>query len=186
MSKKIKVDGRLIDRALSQAIAKKGFSAVSNKQGVFVRKNTLIIQHGNYHYEYPKFLVSDLYHLPFKNDKFDHINCCGSVLGVVRDIDSALLEMSRLLKVEGTLFIQVDSRWSLDTLWMMLDYFLLHKLGFYTSRNDVNKIIFSSILKDIIVDYPYGEYEGFQDKNYKIKLKLFSPFALQKTFVYII
>ena len=74
--------------------------------------------------------------------------------------------MSRLLKVEGTLFIEVDSRWSLDTLWMMLDYFLLHKLGFYTSRNDVNKIIFSSILKDIIVDYPYGEYEGFQDKNY--------------------
>ena len=60
--------------------------------------------------------------------------------------------------------------------------FLLHKLGFYTSRNDVNKIIFSSILKDIIVDYPHGEYEGFQDKNYKIKLKLFSPFALQKKF----
>jgi len=153
----------------------------------FVKKyneliTTLIIQHGNYHYEYPKFLVSDLYHLPFKNDKFDHINCCGSVLGLVRDIDSALLEMSRLLKVEGTLFIEVDSRWSLDTLWMMLDYFLLHKLGFYTSRNDVNKIIFSSILKDIIVDYPYGEYEGFQDKNYKIKLKLFSPFALQKKF----
>jgi hypothetical protein len=39
--------------------------------------------------------------------------------------------------------------------------FFLHKLKFYTSRNEVNKIVFSSILKDIIVDYPYGEYEGF-------------------------
>jgi SAM-dependent methyltransferase len=143
---------------------------------------TTLLKQNNYYYEHPKFLVSDLYHLPFKNDKFDHINCCGSVLGLVRDIDSALIEMNRLLKVDGTVFIEVDSRWSLDTLWMMLDYFFLHKLGFHTSRNDVNKIIFSSILKDIIVDYPYGVYEGFPDKNYKIKLKLFSPFALPKKF----
>jgi hypothetical protein len=87
--------------------------------------------------------------------------------------------MNRLLKVEETLFIEVDSRWRLDTLWMMLEFFL-HKLRFYTSRKDVNKIVFSSILKDIIVDYRYGEYEGFQDKNYKIKLKLFFSFCITK------
>jgi hypothetical protein len=58
--------------------------------------------------------------------------------------------------------------------------FFLHKLRFYTSRKDVNKIVFSSILKDIIVDYRYGEYEGFQDKNYKIKLKLFFSFCITK------
>lgn len=125
---------------------------------------TSLILQNNYHYQYPKFLVSDLYHLPFKNDRFDHINCYGNVLSLVKDNDSALLEMNRLLKVEDTLFIEVDSRWSLDTLWMMLDYFFLHKLKFYTSRNDVNKIVFSSILKDIIVDYPHGEYEVFKTK----------------------
>ena len=39
--KKTKINDRLIAKALSQAIAKKEFSAVSNKQGVFVRKNDI-------------------------------------------------------------------------------------------------------------------------------------------------
>jgi MPBQ/MSBQ methyltransferase len=133
-------------------------------------------------YHPPKFLVSDIHNLPFKDGRFDHINCCGSVLSLVKDSDTALKKMNRLLKIGGTLLIEVDSRWSLDTLWMLLDYFLLNRLGFHTSFRDACKITFSSILKDVIVDYPYGKYLGYEDKIVSVKVKLFSQFSLKKSF----
>lgn len=133
-------------------------------------------------YTPPKFLVSDIHSLPFRNGSFNHISCCGSVLSLVSDSDSALKKMTNLLKSGGTMLIEVDSRWSLDTAWMFLDYFLLNKLGFHTSSKDAWKISCTSFLKDIIVNYPYGKYLGNEDKIVSVKVKLFSPYALKKNF----
>jgi MPBQ/MSBQ methyltransferase len=133
-------------------------------------------------YKPPKFLVSDIHNLPFRNGSFDHINCCGSVLSLVNDSDSALKKMTKLLETGGTMLLEVDSRWSLDTMWMLLDYFLLNKLGFHTSSHDAWKISCTSLLKNIIVNYPYGKYLGHEDKVVSVKVKLFSPFALKKNF----
>jgi MPBQ/MSBQ methyltransferase len=133
-------------------------------------------------YQPPKFLVSEIHDLPFKDGSFNHINCCGSVLSLVKDSGIALEKMNRLLRVGGTLLMEVDSRWSLDTLWMLLDYFFLNRLGFHTSFKDACKIIFSPILKDIIVDYPYGKYLGYENKVVRVKVKLFSQQSLRKNF----
>lgn len=44
----------------------------------------------------PSFLISDLFHLPFSNDYFSHINCCGSVISLVEDSHLALNELTRV------------------------------------------------------------------------------------------
>lgn len=57
----------------------------------------------------PSFLISDFFHLPFSNDYFSHINCCGSVISLVEDSHLALIELTRVLRPGGTLFIGVES-----------------------------------------------------------------------------
>ena len=39
----------------------------------------------------------------------DHVNCCGSVLSLIDNSESALTEIRRILKPRGTLFIEVES-----------------------------------------------------------------------------
>lgn len=143
---------------------------------------TFLLPKNTNSYKGPKFMVSNIHNLPFRNESFDHINCCGSVLSLVNESEIALKKMTGLLKFGGTMLIEVDSRWSLDTAWMLLDYFLLNKLGFQTSFKDAWKISCTSFLKDIIVNYPYGKYLGHEDKIVSVKVKLFSPHALKKNF----
>ena len=47
---------------------------------------------------------------------------------------------------------------------------------------DAWKISCTSLLKNIIVNYPYGKYLGHEDKVVSVKVKLFSRFALKKNF----
>lgn len=67
----------------------------------------------------PRFRNADARKLPFVDEIFDHINCCGSTLSFIPDHMRALMEMSRVLKPGGTFILEVESKYSLDRLYSL-------------------------------------------------------------------
>ena len=125
----------------------------------------------------PSFLISDLFHLPFSNDYFSHINCCGSVISLVEDSHLALHELTRVLRPGGTLFIDVEAKWSMDRIWTLFDVLLKNRLGYRSSIRDAYQP-FLSLRQNLSIDYPYGEHDNPID----IRIKLFTNSNLKKEF----
>lgn len=69
----------------------------------------------------PIFTVADARRLPFPNNTFDHVNCCGSILSLVPEPSRVLAEMARVLKPGGTLFLETEGRWNGDLFWTLAD-----------------------------------------------------------------
>ncbi len=69
----------------------------------------------------PTFEVTDARRLPFPDETFDHVNCCGSILSLIPEYPQALAEISRVLKPGGTLFLEAEGRWNGDLLWTLAD-----------------------------------------------------------------
>ena len=132
-------------------------------------------------YRKPHFLMASVYDIPFQDQTFDHINCCGSVLSLIEDTNTALKEMSRVLRKGGTMFIEVESKWTIDRLWSLLDSSIMNnKIGYYSNfKDDYSSTLFYP-LKDSIINYPFGEYK----KPIFIRLKLFNYITLKKELSY--
>jgi ubiquinone/menaquinone biosynthesis C-methylase UbiE len=140
--------------------------------------NSIINQNfGRKEYAPPTFLVCDIYHLPFPDGYFSHINSCGSVLSLVEHSHAALKELMRVLKPGGTLFIEVESKWNFDRFWTFLDVLLRNKLGYWASFNDAYKP-FLSPRESISISYPYGEH----DNPVNIRIKLFTNKCMKEEF----
>lgn len=125
----------------------------------------------------PSFLISDLFHLPFVNDYFSHINCCGSVISLVEDSRLALNELTRVLRPGGTLLIDVEAKWSMDRIWTLFDVLLKNRFGYRSSIRDAYRP-FLSLGQNLSIDYPYGEHDNPID----IRIKLFTNSNLKKEF----
>ena len=69
----------------------------------------------------PAFTVADARSLPFRDESFDHINCCGSILSLVPEYSRVLGEMARVLKPGGTVFLEAEGRWNGDLIWTLAD-----------------------------------------------------------------
>lgn len=69
----------------------------------------------------PKYQVASAIQLPFEDNSFDLINCCGSTLSAIDDYQTALNEMCRVLRPGGMMLLEVESRYTLDLLWTLLD-----------------------------------------------------------------
>jgi len=67
-----------------------------------------------------EFVASDGCALPFRDEGFDLVACCGSVLNYCEDFRLAVHEFSRLLKRGGTLVVSFDSSVSLNLRWNRL------------------------------------------------------------------
>ncbi|HEY7571920.1 MAG TPA: methyltransferase domain-containing protein [Nitrososphaeraceae archaeon] len=140
--------------------------------------NSAINQNFGYKsYSTPKFLVCDVYKLPFPDGYFSHINSCGSVLSLVEHSHLALKELIRVLRPGGTLFIEVESKWNMDRFWTLFDVLLRNKLGYWTTFNDACKP-FLSPRQCISISYPYGEH----DNPVNIRIKLFTNKCLKDEF----
>jgi MPBQ/MSBQ methyltransferase len=149
----------------------------------FVRKynnkiKSILIDFQNNNNYFPVFTISDAANMPFQSSSFNHINCCGSVFSLVDTFETVLAEMARVLQTHGTIFLEVESRWSMDRIWTLVDSILSNKIGFPNDiKNAVHSIVFHPS-ENIIIDYPYGEYDN--PKN--IKVRLFTHYSLKKYF----
>jgi ubiquinone/menaquinone biosynthesis C-methylase UbiE len=124
----------------------------------------------------PSFRVADATNLPFPNESFDHVNCCGSTLSFIEDHRLALSEIARVLKPGGTLFLEVESRWNLDLLWSVVDALLKGRLGYDTSLAEALQAISVAPMEYIPIDYPFGEPEN----PVYMKIKLFTADGLKR------
>ncbi len=98
-------------------------------------------------------MLGNVHELPFQNNSFDHVSCCGSVLNLIDNYQLGLREISKSVKPGGTIFVEVESRWTMDRFWTFIDYLLRNKIGFNTTFKDMCTSIFSSPFKNISINY---------------------------------
>ena len=124
----------------------------------------------------PRFYVADAIKIPFSEKKFDHINCCGSTLSFVKKHEKALSEIKRLLKPNGTLLIELESRWNFDLFWDLLDAIMKHRIGYSMSFKEAIRNIVKNPQNHVYYNYPLCQ----GGKIYKLELKAFSYKRLAK------
>ena len=122
----------------------------------------------------PIFKVADAVNLPFPDNTFDHVNCCGSTLSFVEKHQQALSEIARVLRPGGTFLLEVESRWNIDLFWMLIDCFLKGRLGYQTPIKEALRAIFTPPSEYISVDYPFGDPQN----SVYMKIKLFTEGGL--------
>lgn len=107
----------------------------------------------------PTFGVADAIALPFADDSFDHVNCCGSTLSFIAAYEAALAETQRVLKPGGTFVFEVEARYNPDIVWMLIDPLIGGVLGFDTSLGEALRTAFSRPSSHVTVEYPFGDAE---------------------------
>lgn len=125
----------------------------------------------------PRFEVGDAVNLPYENETYDHVNCCGSTLSYIPNHAAALAEIARVLKRGGSFVLEVEAKYNMDLLWTILDAAVFRgALEYHTSARDAFRAAFSGLATHATVRYPFGSPEApvFMD------LKLFVRSALEK------
>ncbi len=102
-------------------------------------------------------LNSDAESLPFKDESFDIVNCCGSVLDYIINHKKGIKEMGRVLKPNGVLLLSFDNFISFELFWISIDS-LADILGYKISIKD----IYYKLLKgsDGTINYPHVKNDG--------------------------
>lgn len=108
-------------------------------------------------YKSPVFAIGNAVELNFPNEDFTHVNCCGSVLSFVESYEIVLAEIRRVLKPGGTFTIEVESKYSPDALWTLLDSLTGGRLGFESTVNEALKLFRPPFDAHTVVEYPFGE-----------------------------
>jgi ubiquinone/menaquinone biosynthesis C-methylase UbiE len=134
---------------------------------------------GDRPYTPPTFHVGDATNLAFDNEYFDHCNCCGAVLNFIPQHQKAFCEIARVLKPNGTFFMEIDARWNFDAFWTVLDPFLRGRFGLNEDFQQGARLLRTHPLHNVIVDFPFGE----KDKPVHMKMKYFTHHFLKRTFL---
>jgi len=125
---------------------------------------------GSRPYTPPKFHVGDATELPFEEGHFDHVNICGSVLNFIPQHQKAIAEIARVLKLNGTFFIEIDARWNFDTMWTVIDPLLRGRFGLNEDLTQSARLLRTQPLQNVMIDFPFGE----KNKPVHMKLKYFT------------
>jgi ubiquinone/menaquinone biosynthesis C-methylase UbiE len=131
---------------------------------------------GKIDYLAPKFYFGDAQNMEYKNNEFDHLNCCGSTLSFVPKYKKAISEMARVLKPGGTFLIDVEHKWNLNFIWYILDPIFRGKLQFNKSITQGLKFLTKKFTRNIWINFPFGE----SNKPVNMNLKLFSAYSLKR------
>lgn len=128
-------------------------------------------------YKQPRFQIADARYLPFVNESYDHINCCGSTLCFIEDHQLAISEIARVLKPGGTVLLEGDSRWNLDLFWSVLDAILKSRWRYDKPFFKAIRAVFAPLTEYIINRYPLDQPEdqrcnikAFTAKGLKLEL----------------
>ena len=124
----------------------------------------------------PSYQLASATELPFENNQFDLVNCCGSVLSSIENYEEAIKEISRVLKPGGILILEVENKYNLDLFYPALDKVLFGVLDYDQPFRKSMKNIFSKPSQHAQIDFPFSMHE----KEIKIPIWLFSSFGLKQ------
>jgi ubiquinone/menaquinone biosynthesis C-methylase UbiE len=79
--------------------------------------------------------------IPFKDESFDVVSCCGDVINYAKDYNNAIDECFRVLRYPGYFVLESGNRISFDVIWELTDGILGGKLNYETSFGDFWKKI---------------------------------------------
>ncbi|MBB5436916.1 ubiquinone/menaquinone biosynthesis C-methylase UbiE [Pedobacter sp. AK017] len=131
-------------------------------------------------FKQPKFVLGDAQNIAEESGSFDHINCCGSTFSFIDDYQSAITEIHRCLKPDGTFIFEVESKNNLDLFWPLFDSTIFFgKLEYETGFKEAVSQSFGSIGKHIEVEYPFGDVKNPVYMNIRLfkKKKLIKELA---------
>lgn len=112
----------------------------------------------------PFFEIADARRLPFRDNTFDHVNCCGSVLSLVPEHSPVLGEIARVLRPGGTLFLEAEGRWNGDLFWTLTDALLGGRIGYGMPWKQAVALLRVPFSAPVVIDYP------FEDATLKLTL----------------
>lgn len=104
-------------------------------EGVDIADDLLAIARGklpDHGFYDASFQHADAQNLPFPDNYVDCVNCCGPALSFVPDWRRALAEISRCLKPDGRLLLEVEGKWTLDMLWEIMNALLFNVFHYDT------------------------------------------------------
>jgi len=115
---------------------------------------------GSPQYQAPQFSVQSLLDIKIPDSSIDHVNCCGSVLSFIEDHDTALSEISRVLKPGGTFIFEVEAKYNLDLVWTLLDALTGGHVGYESGLKESIAPFTTRCSEYVDVEYPFGEVEN--------------------------
>ena len=114
---------------------------------------------------------ADITALPYPNDRFDVVSCCGSTLSFVHDPDRALREMGRVLRPGGRLLLECEHKWSLDLAWAAASALTGDALGYRTPIRTLVRALRRPFRAPLTLPYPeYGTLTLFSERDLRARL----------------
>jgi SAM-dependent methyltransferase len=102
----------------SVRLAQLGYRVV----GVDVAKDLLRVAHRKLmKSDDADFIVADAQRLPLRDSLAECVNCCGPTLSFVPDWQLGLFEMSRCMKPNSRLIMEVEGKWNFDMFWEIIN-----------------------------------------------------------------
>lgn len=117
------------------------------------------------------FQLASATRLPFPNNAFDIVSCCGSTLSFIEDYRLALREMSRVLRPGGIFFLEVENKYNADLLWPLIDTALRGKLGYRQNLSISMRNLTSGRHEHVKTEFPFSMHT----RDVMMPLWLFSP-----------
>jgi len=99
-------------------------------------------------------VVGDVQALPYRDDTFDTVTCCGSTLSFLGAPAVALGEIGRVLRRGGRVLLECEHKWSLDLAWAFASAATRDPLGYGLSARDLAAKLARPISEGFELDYP--------------------------------
>jgi len=96
----------------------------------------------------------DIEALPCPDRAVDLVVSCGSTLSFVAHPDRALVEISRVLRPGGRLFVEVEHRWSLDLVWRLVSSVAGDPLGYGVRPGEAARAFAPPLGEGVWMAYP--------------------------------
>jgi ubiquinone/menaquinone biosynthesis C-methylase UbiE len=113
--------------------------------------------------------LGDIEALPYGDESFALVSCCGSTLSFVSDPGRAAMEMSRVLRPGGLLLLECEHKWSLDLAWALVSSLTFDALGYGTSPAEAWTQLSGAVGAGFVLDYPFRQAGGAPG-NMRIRL----------------
>lgn len=153
---------RVLDIGCGTGIFTEIFSVLNaNVTGIDIAENMINIANFRLSKENlsGKCIKGDAENIPFTNNYFDVVFCCGDVLDYIEDDINALSEMHRVLKPGGLILIGVGNRIHLGVIWYFLSYLFPKKIKYNLKISEIGKMMFNC-LQNKYINFPHINNNG--------------------------